>query len=130
MSQDDVLFRYRLRLFTPAKELGNVSEACRRMGVSRQTYYRLKHQTDRFGPEALRVRERRRPRQPNEIGPPLEQRIVAFSLAHPGFGPRRISAELASEKWGGIRISEHGRPSDRTAPFLPVELAPPSHPKR
>jgi hypothetical protein len=32
---------------------------------------------------------------------------VAFSLAHPGFGPRRISAELAPEKWGGIRISEH-----------------------
>jgi transposase InsO family protein len=45
---------------------------------------------------------------PNEIGPHLEQRIVAFSLAHPGFGPRRISAELAREKWGGLRISEHG----------------------
>jgi transposase len=99
MSQDDVLFRYRLRLFTLAEELSNVAEACRRMGVSRQTYYRLKHQTDRWGLEALRVRERRRPRQPNEIGPHLEQRIVAFSLAHPGFGPRRISAELAREKW-------------------------------
>ena len=108
MSHDDALFRYRLRLFTLAEELHNVSEACRRMGVSRQTYYRLKRQTDRWGLEALRVRERRRPRQPNEIGPHLEQRIVAFSLAHPGFGPRRISAELAGEKWGGIRISEHG----------------------
>lgn len=45
---------------------------------------------------------------PNEIGPHLEQRIIAFSLAHAGFGPRRISAELAREKWGGLRISEHG----------------------
>ena len=108
MSHDDVLFGYRLRLFTLAEELQNVSEACRRMGVSRQTYYRLKHQTDRWGIEALRVPERRRPRQPNEIGPHLEQRIVAFSLAHPGMGPRRISAELAREKWGGLRISEHG----------------------
>ena len=108
MSDDDVLFGYRLRLFTLAEELGNVSQACRQMGVSRQTYYRLKHQLERFGLEALRIRERRRPRQPNEIGPHLEQRIVAFSLAHPGFGPRRISAELAREKWGGIRISEHG----------------------
>jgi hypothetical protein len=52
--------------------------------------------------------ERRRPRMPNQIGPHLEQRIVAFALGHPGFGPRRISAELAPEKWGGIRISEHG----------------------
>src|ERR1700736_3116633 len=108
MTKDDVLFGYRLRLFTLADELGNVSEACRRMGVSRQTYYRLKHEVDRWGLEALRVRERRRPRQPNEIGPHLEGRIIAFSLAHPGFGPRRISAELAREKWGGIRISEHG----------------------
>jgi len=45
---------------------------------------------------------------PNQIGPHLEQRVIAFSLGHPGFGPRRISAELARAKWGGIRISEHG----------------------
>jgi hypothetical protein len=45
---------------------------------------------------------------PNQIGPHLEQRIVAFALGHPGFGPRRISAELARDKSGGIRISEHG----------------------
>jgi transposase InsO family protein len=45
---------------------------------------------------------------PNQIGPHLEQRILAFALARPGLGPRRISAELAREKWGGIRISEHG----------------------
>ena len=108
MTEDDVLGGYRLRLFTLAEELGNISEACRLMGVHRSTYYRYKRQVDRWGLEALRVRERRRPRMPNEIGPHLEQRIVAFSLAHPGFGPRRISAELAREKWGGLRISEHG----------------------
>jgi transposase InsO family protein len=78
------------------------------MGVDRSTYYRWKRRVDRWGLEALRVRERRRPRMPNEIGPHLEQRIVAFALGHPGYGPRRISAELARDKWGGIRISEHG----------------------
>jgi len=45
---------------------------------------------------------------PNQIGPHLEQRIIAFALGYPGYGPRRISAELAREKWGGLRISEHG----------------------
>ena len=108
MSEHDVLFGFRLRLFTLAEELSNVSAACRAMGVDRSTYYRLKKRVDRWGLEALRVRERRRPRMPNEIGPHLEQRIVAFSLAHPGLGPRRIAAELAREKWGGLRISEHG----------------------
>jgi transposase InsO family protein len=108
MTEHDVLVGFRLRLFTLAEELGNVSAACRAMGVHRSTYYRLKRRVDRWGLEALNVRERRRPRMPNEIGPHLEQRIVAFALGHPGLGPRRISAELARERWGGIRISEHG----------------------
>jgi hypothetical protein len=78
------------------------------MGVDRSTYYRLNAKVDRWGLEALQVRERRRPRMPNQIGPHLEGRIIAFSLGHPGYGPRRISAELGRQKWGGIRISEHG----------------------
>jgi transposase InsO family protein len=108
VTEHDVLVGFRLRLFTLAEELGNVSAACRAMGVDRSTYYRLKKRVDRWGLEALNVRERRRPRMPNQIGPHLEQRIIAFALGHPGYGPRRISAELARDKWGGIRISEHG----------------------
>ena len=107
MSDDDVLVGYRRRLFVLAGEIG-VRAACRAMGVHHSTYYRLKRQVDRWGLEALNVRERRPPRMPNQIGPHLEQRIVAFSLGHPGLGPRRISAELAREKWGAIRVSEHG----------------------
>ena len=107
MTHDDVLTGYRRRLFTLADEIG-VRPACRAMGVHHSTYYRLKHQVDRWGLEALNVRERRRPRMPNQIGPHIEQRIIAFALARPGFGPRRISAELRRSKWGGIRVSEHG----------------------
>jgi transposase len=107
MSEDDVLFGYRLRLFTLAEEIG-VRAACRAMGVHHSTYYRWKQKVDRWGLEALRIRERRRPRMPNQLGPHIEQRVLAFSLAHPGCGPRRISAELRREKWGGLSISEHG----------------------
>ncbi len=107
MSQDDVLFGYRLRLFALAEEIG-VRAACRTMGVHHSTYYRWKRRVDRWGLEALRVRERRRPRMPNELGPHLEQRVLAFSLAHPGLGPKRIAAELAREKWGGLRLSGNG----------------------
>src|SRR5215211_4521153 len=107
MSNDDLLFGYRVRLFTLAEEIG-VRPACRAMGVHHSTYYRLKRAVDRWGLEALRVRERRRPRMPNQIGPHLEWRVIAFCLGNPGLGPRRIAAELARAKWGGIRISEHG----------------------
>jgi transposase InsO family protein len=107
VTHHDVLTGYRRRLFTLAQEIG-VRPACRAMGVHHSTYYRLRKQVDRFGLEALNVRERRRPRMPNQIGPHLEQRIIAFALARPGFGPRRVSAELRRSKWGGIRVSEHG----------------------
>jgi len=108
MTHDDVLFGYRLRLFTLAEELGSVSEACRQMGVARSTYYVWKRKLERYGLDGLRVRERRRPRMPNQLGPHLESRILAFAIGHPGFGPRRIAAELRRPKWGGIELSEHG----------------------
>lgn len=108
MTHDDVLFGYRLRLFTLAEELGSVSAACRQMGVARSTYYVWKRKLERYGLDGLRVRERRRPRMPNQIGPHLEYRILAYSLGHPGQGPRRIAAELARPKWGGLGVSEHG----------------------
>ena len=69
MTEHDVLVGFRLRLFTLAEELGNVSAACRAMGVHRSTYYRLKSSVDRWGLEGAQRRERRRPRMPNEIGP-------------------------------------------------------------
>ena len=51
MTEHDVLVGFRLRLFTLAEELGNVSAACRAMGVDRSTYYRLKAKVDRWGLE-------------------------------------------------------------------------------
>jgi len=107
MSQDDVLFGYRLQLLDLAGRVG-VAAACRTFGVHRSTYYQWKRKVDRQGLEMLRPRERRKPRMPNQLSPLVEQRIVAFGLAYPGFGPRRIAGELAREKWGGIRLSANG----------------------
>ena len=56
----------------------------------------------------LRPRERRSPRMPNQASQLVEQRVVAFALGHPGLGPRRISATLAQERWGGILVSPNG----------------------
>jgi transposase len=107
MTESDVLFGYRLRLFALAAERG-VSEACRLMGVHRSTYYRWKREVDRQGLEMLRPRERRRPRMPNQLSVLVEQRIVAFALGHPGHGPRRIASALARPRWGGLLVSPNG----------------------
>jgi transposase InsO family protein len=107
MTQDDVLFGYRLQLFALAAERG-VSEACRLMGVNRSTYYRWKPEVERAGLEMLRPRERRRPRMPNQLSVLVEQKIVAFALGHPGLGPRRIASRLARPQWGGLIVSANG----------------------
>jgi transposase InsO family protein len=108
VTQDDLLYRFRLRTFAMAAELGNVRAACRAMGIHPSTYYRWKRQLDRYGPEILRPRERRPPRMANQTSPLLEQRVVAFALGHPGFGPARIAVELARPKWGAITLSTNG----------------------
>jgi Helix-turn-helix domain len=89
VTQDDLLYRFRLRTFAIAAELGNVRAACRAMGIHPSTYYRWKRQLDRYGPEILRPRERRPPRMANQTSVLVEQRVVAFALGHPGFGPAR-----------------------------------------
>jgi transposase InsO family protein len=103
-----LIFKFRLRLFSLAGELGNVREACRLMGVHPSTCYRWREQVLRSGLEMLRPRERRPPRMPNQASVLTEQRVVAFALGHPGLGPRRISATLAQERWGGIVLSPNG----------------------
>jgi transposase InsO family protein len=108
LTLDDVIHRQRVRLFALARELGNVSEACRIMGVHRSTFYRWRAQVMTWGLEALRPRERRRPRMPNQLPSHVEHQILAFSLAHPGLGPKRISAELARDRWGGLIVSPNG----------------------
>jgi len=105
---DDVLYRFRLRLFGLAEELHNVRAACRIFGVHPSTYYRWRPAVLASGLEMLRPRERRPPRMPNQLSALTEQRILAFSLGHPGLGPRRISATLAQERWGGIVVSPNG----------------------
>src|ERR1041385_1907862 len=82
MSEDDVLFGYRLRVLDYAGRT-SVSEACRVFGIRRSTFYVWKRRAERHGLEMLRPRERRRPRMPQQLSPFIEERIVAFALGHP-----------------------------------------------
>ena len=107
MTTDDVVFRFRKRVISLAEEVG-VSAACKAMGIHRSTYYRWRAQVLRFGLDILHPRERRPPRMPNSTSPLIEQRVLAFALAHPTVGPQRISDELRRPKWGGFKISPNG----------------------
>jgi transposase InsO family protein len=107
VSNDDIIYRFRAALFVRAQEVG-VSQACREFNVHRSTYYSRLAAVKQWGIDALRPRERRPPQMPNHTPPWVEQRVVAFALGFPGLGPRRIAAELARERWGGLVLSPSG----------------------
>jgi transposase len=86
LSEDDVLFGSRLRVFDYAARM-SVSDACRVFGIHRSTFFVWKRRVERQGLQILRPRERRRPRMSQELSPFLEEDIVAFALGHPWLRP-------------------------------------------
>jgi transposase-like protein len=57
VTQDDLIDRFRLRVFAIAAEFGNVGAACRAMGIHPSTYYRWKQQLDRHGRRTVACRD-------------------------------------------------------------------------
>ena len=120
----DVLFGFRLRLLDLARESG-VSRACRVFGIHRSTYYRWKGMVERSGLEMLRPREHRLPRMPNQLSPVVEGRILAFSIAHPGLGPRegwqRPSPKSAGVASWSVPMASGGCSGDTASPGVSAD---------
>ena len=104
MSADDNVVR-KLALLKLAEELGSVTEACKNLGVSRDTFYRAKQAFETGGSEGLRNISRRKPNFKNRVSLEIEQAVLRFSLNRPSYGQVRISKEMARM---GIRVSPAG----------------------
>jgi transposase InsO family protein len=88
------IIKNKLGLLNLAQELGNVSKACKIMGLSRDTFYRYQNAVEEGGLEALVDKSRRKPNQKNRIDELTEAAVVAFALENPAYGPERASNEL------------------------------------
>ena len=105
MTTQDKVIKNKLGLLRLARELGNVSRACKMFGYSRDSYYRFKEQFDIGGELALQDVNRKKPNIKNRIDPEIEKRVVEMAIAQPAFGQVRVSNELRKE---GIFISPGG----------------------
>jgi transposase InsO family protein len=105
MTPNQYIIQRKVSILELGQTLGNISEACRKMGASRQHYYDIKATLEEEGIEGLVEKTRRAPRISNRVDEAIEEKILAHSLEFPTQGQVRVSNEL---KQKGVIVSPGG----------------------
>ena len=99
------IIKARVGVLELAKQLGNVSKACKIMGYSRDTFYRYKELYENGGEEALKDVSKRKPIEKNRVAPEIEKAACKVAIEFPAYGQVRAANELRKQ---GLFVSPGG----------------------
>ena len=99
------IIKHKAGLLNLAEELGNISRACKVMGVSRDTFYRYQELVETGGIDSLIDKSRRKSNVKNRVDEAQEQAVIASAIEQPAYGQHRTSNELRKV---GVFVSGSG----------------------
>ena len=99
------IIKHKAGLLNLAEELGNISRACKVMGVSRDTFYRYQELVETGGIDSLIDKSRRKSNVKNRVDEATEQAVIASAIEQPAYGQHRTSNELRKV---GVFVSGSG----------------------